>query len=185
MQAAKMVQRDAEDCFQAALRAVVNDPGYTGASVQSSRLAKEVQPLPVLLSTRTQAKLHWLRRPWLSLLEQQPQSLSGHSNDRAGGASDALHDTSGAGFLGVLAIHIGSIAVVIYNVARSKMAVTSYCIQALTPLALVAFLLLLKDLLRMILTIITEVWTGSSTFTEVKEVAALPTKWRQPGPCQN
>ena len=35
------------------------------------------------------------------------------------------------GFLGVLAIHIGSIAVVIYNVARSKMAVTSYCIQVI------------------------------------------------------
>lgn len=53
------------DPLQAALREVVNDPGYTGASVQSSRLAKEVQPLPVLLSTRTQAKLHWLRRPWV------------------------------------------------------------------------------------------------------------------------
>lgn len=33
------------------------------------------------------------------------------------------------GFLGVLAIYIGAIAVVILNVARSKMAVTSYCIQ--------------------------------------------------------
>ncbi|KAL0046242.1 hypothetical protein WJX82_006907 [Trebouxia sp. C0006] len=77
--------------------------------------------------------------------EQTPHMFTWrHCVQSAGGASDALHDTSGAGFLGVLAIHIGSIAVVIYNVARSKMAVTSYCIQALTPLALVAFLLLLK-----------------------------------------
>ena len=35
------------------------------------------------------------------------------------------------GFLGVLAIYIGAIAVVILNVARSKMAVTSYCIQVI------------------------------------------------------
>ncbi len=35
------------------------------------------------------------------------------------------------GFLGVLAIYIGAIAVVILNVARSKMAVTSYCMQVM------------------------------------------------------
>ena len=33
------------------------------------------------------------------------------------------------GFLGVLAIYIGAIAVVLLNVARSEMAVTSSCIQ--------------------------------------------------------
>ena len=54
--------------LQAVLREVVTDPGYTGASVQSSRLAKEVKPLPVLLSDRTQAKLHWLRHPWVHVL---------------------------------------------------------------------------------------------------------------------
>lgn len=35
------------------------------------------------------------------------------------------------GFLGVVAICIGAIAVVILNVARSKLAVTSYCIQVI------------------------------------------------------
>ncbi len=35
------------------------------------------------------------------------------------------------GFLGVLAVYIGAIAVVIVNVVRSKMAVTSYCIQVI------------------------------------------------------
>ena len=35
------------------------------------------------------------------------------------------------GFLGVLTIYIGAIAVVIANVGRSKMADTSYCIQVM------------------------------------------------------
>ena len=35
------------------------------------------------------------------------------------------------GFLGVLAIYIGAIAIVIANVGRSKMADTSYCIQVM------------------------------------------------------
>ncbi|DBA98822.1 hypothetical protein WJX77_011551 [Trebouxia sp. C0004] len=98
-------------------------------------------------------------------------SLSGHSNDRDGGASDALHDTSGAGFLGVLAIYIGAIAVVIVNVARSKMAVTSYCVQELTPLALVAFLLLLKVCFQLACQTYTAAWVNPSLFYPL---SALP-----------
>ncbi|KAL0046156.1 hypothetical protein WJX82_004368 [Trebouxia sp. C0006] len=98
-------------------------------------------------------------------------SLSGHSNDSDGGASDALHATSGAGFLGVLAIYIGAIAVVILNVARSKMAVTSYCIQELTPLALVAFLLLLKVCFQLACQTYTAAWVNPSLFYPL---SALP-----------
>ncbi|KAL0023539.1 hypothetical protein WJX79_010576 [Trebouxia sp. C0005] len=98
-------------------------------------------------------------------------SLSGHSNDRDGGASDALHDTSGAGFLGVLAIYIGAIALVMLNVARTKMAVTSHCIQELTPLALVAFLLLLKVCFQLACQTYTAAWVNPSLFYPL---SALP-----------